>query len=63
VVRDDKGKVHLKQAVNLVAAGAASGSVWGGLFGLLLGMMFLNPLLGWLGGAAIRRLRAPQACA
>jgi len=24
VVRDDSGKVHLKQAVNLVAAGAAS---------------------------------------
>jgi len=53
VVRDDSGKVHLKQAVNLVAAGAASGSLWGGLFGLLVGMMFLNPLLGWLGGAAI----------
>ena len=52
-MRDDSGKVHLKQAVNLVAAGAASGSLWGGLFGLLVGMMFLNPLLGWLGGAAI----------
>jgi len=52
VDRDDKGKVHLKQAVNLTAAGAASGSVWGGLFGLLIGMLFLNPLLGWLGGAA-----------
>jgi uncharacterized membrane protein len=53
VVRDDNGKVHLKQAVNLVAAGAMSGSLWGGLFGLLIGMMFLNPLLGWLGGAAL----------
>ena len=53
VVRDDQGKVHLKQAVNLVAAGAASGSVWGGLFGLLVGMLFLNPLLGWIGGAAL----------
>jgi uncharacterized membrane protein len=53
VDRDDKGKVHLKQAVNLTAAGAASGSVWGGLFGLLIGMLFLNPLLGWLGGAAV----------
>ncbi len=53
VVRDEEGKIHLKQAINLVAAGAASGSVWGGLFGLLVGSLFLNPLLGWIGGAAI----------
>jgi uncharacterized membrane protein len=53
VDRDDNGKVHLKQAVNLTAAGAASGSMWGGLFGLLIGMLFLNPLLGWIGGAAV----------
>ena len=53
VVRDDNGKVHLKQAVHLTAMGAASGSLWGGLLGLLVGMVFLNPLLGWLGGAAI----------
>jgi uncharacterized membrane protein len=53
VVRDDSGKIHLKQAVNLTAAGAASGGVWGGLFGLLIGMMFLNPLLGWIAGAAV----------
>jgi uncharacterized membrane protein len=53
VVRDDDGKVHLKQAVNLTAAGAASGGMWGGLFGLLVGMLFLNPLLGWLGGLAV----------
>jgi uncharacterized membrane protein len=53
VVRDDQGKVHLKQAVNLTAAGAASGGLWGGMFGLLVGMLFLNPLLGWLGGLAI----------
>jgi uncharacterized membrane protein len=53
VVRDDQGKVHLKQAVNLTAAVAASGGLWGGMFGLLVGMLFLNPLLGWLGGLAI----------
>jgi uncharacterized membrane protein len=53
VVRDDTGKVHMKQAVNLTMAGAASGGVWGGLFGLLIGMMFLNPLLGWLTGIAL----------
>jgi uncharacterized membrane protein len=26
--------------------------MWGGLFGLLLGIMHLNPLLGWRAGAA-----------
>jgi len=53
VVRDPKGKVHLKQAVNLVAAGATGGAMWGGLFGLLIGLMFLNPLIGWAAGLAI----------
>jgi uncharacterized membrane protein len=53
VIRDDNGKVHLKQAVNLTTVGAASGGLWGGLFGLLIGMMFLNPLLGWLSGIAL----------
>ena len=42
VTRDDKGAVQLHQAVNLTAAGAASGAFWGTLIGLL----FLNPLLG-----------------
>ncbi|MBX6324186.1 MAG: hypothetical protein IRY94_20410, partial [Rhodospirillaceae bacterium] len=39
VVRDDAGKVHLKQAYNLVGPAAASGglggALWGGLIGLL----------------------------
>jgi uncharacterized membrane protein len=48
VTKDDKSKVKLHQAVNLTAAGAASGSFWG----LLLGMVFLNPLLGVVAGAA-----------
>jgi uncharacterized membrane protein len=47
VTKDDKSKVKLHQAVNLTAAGAASGSFWG----LLLGMVFLNPLLGVVAGA------------
>ena len=47
VTKDDKSKVKLHQAVNLTAAGAASGSFWG----LLLGMVFLNPLLGVVVGA------------
>jgi uncharacterized membrane protein len=46
-VKDEKGKVKLHQAVNLTAAGAVSGSFWGSLIGL----MFLNPLLGMAVGA------------
>jgi uncharacterized membrane protein len=53
VIRDDTGKVHLKQSVNLVAMGAASGAMWGGLMGLLVGLLFLNPLIGWAAGIAI----------
>jgi uncharacterized membrane protein len=47
-VKDDKGKVKLHQAVNLTAAGAASGGFWGAL----VGVIFLNPLLGLAVGAA-----------
>ena len=41
VTRNEEGKVKLHQAVNLTAAGAASGGFWG----LLIGMIFLNPLI------------------
>jgi uncharacterized membrane protein len=47
VTRDDSGKVQLHQAVNLTAAGAASGAFWG----MLIGMIFVNPLLGMAVGA------------
>ena len=47
VVKDAKGKVKLHQAVNLTAMGAASGGFWGSLIGLI----FLNPLLGLAVGA------------
>lgn len=47
VTKNEKGKVKLHQAYNLTAAGAASGSVWG----MLIGMIFLNPLLGVVVGA------------
>ncbi|MFM7087818.1 MAG: DUF1269 domain-containing protein [Cyanobium sp.] len=49
VDRDDKGQVHLRQALNLTAAGALGGGFWGSLVGLL----FLNPLLGAAVGAGI----------
>ena len=46
-VKNDKGKVKLHQAVNLTAAGAIGGGFWGSLIGLI----FLNPLLGAAVGA------------
>jgi uncharacterized membrane protein len=48
VVKNDKGKVKLHQAINLTSAGAVSGGFWGSLVGL----MFLNPLLGLAVGAS-----------
>jgi uncharacterized membrane protein len=52
VVCDQNGNVRLKQAVNLVGVGAASGGAWGALWGTLIGLLFLNPLAGLLTGAA-----------
>jgi uncharacterized membrane protein len=45
--KDDKGRVKLDQAVNLTAKGVVSGGFWGALIGLI----FLNPLLGLAMGA------------
>jgi uncharacterized membrane protein len=47
-IRQDDGKIKLKQSVSLAGGGAAGGALWGGLIGLL----FLNPLLGMAVGAA-----------
>src|SRR3954451_21709173 len=52
VTRDAKGKVQLHQAMNLTAAGAMSGGFWG----MLLGMLFFNPLGGWAIGAGMGAL-------
>ena len=46
-VKDDKGKIKLHQMVNLAGVGAVSGGFWGALIGLI----FLNPLLGMAMGA------------
>src|ERR1700730_1720747 len=48
VTRDEDGKVKLHQAVTPWGAGAAGGAMWGGLIGLI----FLAPLLGMAIGAA-----------
>ncbi|MGI9520431.1 MAG: DUF1269 domain-containing protein [Hyphomicrobiaceae bacterium] len=53
VVRDDAGKVQIKQAVNLTALGATSGASTGMLMGALAGLLLLNPLAGMaIGGLA-----------
>ncbi|TYR29546.1 DUF1269 domain-containing protein [Mesorhizobium microcysteis] len=46
--KTETGKIKLNQIVNTTLAGAASGSFWG----LLIGVIFLNPLLGVAVGAA-----------
>jgi len=47
VTRDPDGKTKLHQAVSLTTAGAVSGGFWG----MLIGLLFLNPLLGAAIGA------------
>lgn len=48
VVKKEDGKVKLNQAINLTGAGAVSGSFWG----LLIGTLFLSPIVGVAVGAA-----------
>jgi uncharacterized membrane protein len=47
VVHDADGRIKVHQAVSTTGAGAAGGALWGGLIGLL----FLAPLLGMAVGA------------
>jgi uncharacterized membrane protein len=47
VTKTESGKTKLDQATNLTAAGAIGGGFWG----MLIGMIFLNPLLGAAVGA------------
>jgi len=54
VTRDQKGKVKLDQATNLTAVGAIGGGFWG----LLIGLFFVNPLLGAAVGATAGALAA-----
>ena len=48
VVKDANGQIKLNQLVNLTAAGAASGALWG----TLVGLIFMMPLAGTALGAA-----------
>jgi uncharacterized membrane protein len=47
-VKTDSGSIKLNQLVNTTAIGAMTGSFWG----LLIGVLFLNPILGIAVGAA-----------
>ncbi|MFN0068449.1 MAG: DUF1269 domain-containing protein [Limisphaerales bacterium] len=55
--KDAGGKIKLDQAVNLTTAGMASGGLWGALIGLI----FLNPLLGFAVGAGAGALSGKLA--
>lgn len=45
--KSESGKVKLNQLINTTVTGAASGSFWG----MLIGVLFLNPLIGVAVGA------------
>jgi uncharacterized membrane protein len=47
VIKNQNGSVKLDQTTNLTAAGALGGGFWG----MLIGLLFLNPLLGAAIGA------------
>lgn len=48
VIRNQTGKIKIKQTQELVTSGALTGGFWG----LLLGFIFLHPLLAVFGAAA-----------
>ncbi|MFS2008657.1 DUF1269 domain-containing protein [Azospirillum sp. CT11-132] len=52
-VREQDGKVRLKQAVDMVSMGAARSGISGMLWGSLVGLLFLNPLAGLVVGGAV----------
>jgi len=48
-VKNKKGKIKLHQAVNLTSTGAVAGGFWG----LLIGILFLSPLIGTAVGVSV----------
>jgi hypothetical protein len=64
VVEGEKGgKIHIKQAANLTALGASAGGLRGAMWGMLVGLLFMNPLAGTALGAiaAAATLPYPQS--
>ncbi len=52
VTKDATGNVKLKHSVNLACGGAMSGGFWG----MLIGILFFNPILGGIAGASLGAL-------
>lgn len=52
-IRDPGGKVRLRQSIALTSLGTTSGLITGGLWGSLVGLLFLNPLAGFAIGGAV----------
>jgi uncharacterized membrane protein len=52
-IRQPDGKVNLKQSISLVGVGAASGGLYGAVWGSLVGLLFLNPLAGMAIGGLV----------
>jgi len=65
VVHNEKGKVQIKQAVNLTSLGSKGGATTGMMLGALLGLLVLNPLaglvVGGLAGAGFGALSGSMA--
>ena len=53
VEHDAEGQVHLRQAINLTAAGALGGGFWGTLVGLLLAGLWVVPVMGKMATARL----------
>ena len=55
VIRDEAGRVHLKQSINPVIDGATTSfvSLSGGLWGALVGLLLLHPFAGFVIGGAM----------
>jgi uncharacterized membrane protein len=52
-IRQPDGKVQLKQSINMMGVGAASGGLSGALWGSVVGLLFLNPLAGFAIGSLV----------
>jgi uncharacterized membrane protein len=53
VTREQDGKLKLHQTVNVVGAASSMGAFRGTLWGGLIGLLFLQPALGMIAGAAL----------
>lgn len=58
-VKDKKGKVQIKQTLENQYTGAAA--AWGGFWGLLIGLLFLNPIFWGVIGALLGTMLGKSA--